>query len=294
MIKRKDGFSGERALVLPASIIHTMENNPLANALHITDIGYYPRAEHHFRKRETPISQYVFIYCVEGRGWFSVNDERYEIKSNQCFILPANVPHSYGADDTDPWTIYWIHFKGEMAPYYAKDTVYPMDLCPSDSSRISDRIGLFEEMFMILKSGYSSENLLYVSSLFHYFLGSLRYVQQYRNASNRTTESDTVERAIHYMKENMEKHVSLQDLAALTGYSPSYFSAMFRQKTGHSPSAYSNLLKIQYACSLLDTTDMKINQICYKVGIGDMFYFSRLFSKIMGMSPKEYRRSKKG
>ena len=62
MIKRKDGFSGERALVLPASIIHTMENNPLANALHITDIGYYPRAEHHFRKRETPlhtINKYV-------------------------------------------------------------------------------------------------------------------------------------------------------------------------------------------------------------------------------------------
>ena len=41
-----------------------------------------------------------------------MNDERYEIKSNQCFILPVNVPHSYGADDTDPWTIYWIHFKG--------------------------------------------------------------------------------------------------------------------------------------------------------------------------------------
>ena len=53
MIKRKDGFSGERALVLPASIIHTMENNPLANALHITDIGYYPRAEH--------LNTYLFI-----------------------------------------------------------------------------------------------------------------------------------------------------------------------------------------------------------------------------------------
>lgn len=62
MIKRKDGFSGERALVLPASIIHTMENNPLANALHITDIGYYPRAEHHFRKREIPsLNTYLFI-----------------------------------------------------------------------------------------------------------------------------------------------------------------------------------------------------------------------------------------
>ena len=39
---------------------------------------------------------------------------------------------------------------------------------------------------------------------------------------------------------------------------------------------------------------MKVNQICYKVGMEDMFYFSRLFSKIMGMSPKEYRNSKKG
>lgn len=294
MIELKDGFQGEQILVLPKLIVDAMEADPLLSRLHITDIGYFPKALHHRRERKAPINQFVFIYCIDGGGWYRVGEHTYTVTANQYFILPAGVPHAYGTSETTPWTIYWIHFKGEMAPYYAKDIVYPMDLCPSDSSRISDRIGLFEEMFMILKSGYSSENLLYVSSLFHYFLGSLRYVQQYRNASNRTTESDTVERAIHYMKENMEKHVSLQDLAALTGYSPSYFSAMFRQKTGHSPSAYSNLLKIQYACSLLDTTDMKINQICYKVGIGDMFYFSRLFSKIMGMSPKEYRRSKKG
>ena len=169
MIKRKDGFSGERALVLPASIIHTMENNPLANALHITDIGYYPRAEHHFRKRETPISQYVFIYCVEGRGWFSVNDERYEIKSNQCFILPANVPHSYGADDTDPWTIYWIHFKGDLAEYYALRLLTPIDIKPTIYSRINGRLNLFEEIYHTLELGYSKENLLYSCSAFHHF-----------------------------------------------------------------------------------------------------------------------------
>lgn len=50
---------------------------------------------------------------------------------------------------------------------------------------------------------------------------------------------------------------------------------------------------MQQACLLLDTTDMKINQICYKIGIEDTYYFSRLFSKIMGMSPREYRKSKK-
>lgn len=68
MIKRKDGFSGERALVLPQSIIHEMEEDPISSILHITDIGYYPKAWHHFRERQEPITQFVFIYCIEGIG----------------------------------------------------------------------------------------------------------------------------------------------------------------------------------------------------------------------------------
>lgn len=282
-------------LVLPKLIVEAMEADPLLSKLHITDIGYFPRALHHCRERRVPINQFVFIYCTDGEGWYRIGEHTHAVMANQYFILPAGVPHAYGASQSAPWTIYWIHFKGDMAVYYAKDALYPMDIRPGSRSRISDRIGLFEEMFAILKSGYSNENLRYVSSLFHYFLGSLRYVKQYRSANgDRHDEADVVEEAIHYMKENMEKRLSLQDMALHTGYSSSHFSALFRQKTGHSPSAYFNLLKVQYACLLLDTTDMRVNQICYKVGMEDMFYFSRLFSKIMGMSPKEYRKSKKG
>lgn len=57
---------------------------------------------------------------------------------------------------------------------------------------------------------------------------------------------------------------------------------------------YFNMLKIQQACALLDFTEIKINQVCYKVGIEDPYYFSRLFNKIMGMPPKEYKKLKKG
>lgn len=102
------------------------------------------------------------------------------------------------------------------------------------------------------------------------------------------------ELAIHYMKENIEKHLTLQDIATQIGYSSSHFSMLFKKKTGHSPLTYFNLLKMQQACLLLDTTDMKINQICYKIGIEDPYYFSRLFCKIMGMSPRKYRTAKKG
>ena len=116
---------------------------------------------------------------------------------------------------------------------------------------------------------------------------------EYKNYDS-TEDENISELAIHYMKENMEKHLSLQDIADQIGYSPSHFSMLFKKKTGHGPVTYFNLLKIQHACFLLDTTDMKINQICYKIGIEDTYYFSRLFSKIMGMSPREYRKSKKG
>jgi AraC-like DNA-binding protein len=103
-----------------------------------------------------------------------------------------------------------------------------------------------------------------------------------------------IEMLIHYMKENIEKHITLHDIASFLGYSPSHISMVFKKNTGHSPMAYLNLLKIQQACLLLDSTDMKINQVCYKVGIDDAYYFSRLFSKMMGMSPRDYKQLKKG
>lgn len=295
MIRQKDGFNGERAIVLPPMIIHMMEKDPLDSMLHITDIGYYPKAEHHFRERKEPINQYIFIYCIDGSGWYRIEGHEYQVSANQYFIIPAGLPHAYGSDNTTPWTIYWIHFKGILAPYYTPEYPRPIDIKPETHSRISWRISLFEEIFNTLKAGYNNGNLRYVSSLFHYYLGSLHYLQQYRNAnSDSVDESNIVEVAIHYMKENMEKHITLHDIANHIGYSSSHFSVLFKKTTGHAPLSYFNLLKIQQACFMLDSTDMKISQICYKIGIEDTYYFSRLFSKTMGVSPREYRKSKKG
>ena len=199
------------------------------------------------------------------------------------------MPHRYEADHDKPWTIYWIHFKGELAKYYAQDAIVPQTINPGLHSRISNRINLFEELFNSLNAGYSIENLRYAMTLFHHYLGSLRYIQQYREVGKSADSSNAVEAAIHFMKENMERHLTLAEIAAYIGYSESHFSMQFKQKTGHSPLAYYNLLKIQEACNLLDNTPMKLNQICYKLGIDDPYYFSRLFTKIMGMSPRNYR-----
>lgn len=95
------------------------------------------------------------------------------------------------------------------------------------------------------------------------------------------------------MRENLEKPLKLQDIADYLGYSASHFSMIFKKTTGHSPVNYINLMKVKEACALLENTDMKINQICHKIGISDCYYFSRLFSKTMGFSPREYREERR-
>lgn len=300
MIRIKEGFRGQRSLVIPKMITDMLERDSLGAALHITDIGYYPTARHHFRERREAPGQFVLIYCVEGRGWYRLGDTRYDVGDGQFFILPHDRPHAYGSDDRCPWTIYWIHFNGTLAPQYAAGMHTPHLIAPASNSRISDRTALFEEIYFTLKAGYSIENLHYALSLFHHYLGSLRYIRQFRlaGASSSETSPTAIEAAcrsaIKYMKENLERRISLAQIAQFTGYTPNHFSTIFKRSVGHAPISYFNLIKMQAACQMLDSTDMSINQIAAKLGFDDTYYFSRLFTKIMGMPPTAYRTADRG
>ena len=107
-------------------------------------------------------------------------------------------------------------------------------------------------------------------------------------------QGDIIQQCINYMKENMDKKLTLEDFAHEVHYSPSYFGQLFLKRTGHSPLNYFNQLKIQKACQLLDFTNMKIKEISYQLGFYDQYHFSKTFIKIMGESPSLYRKKKKG
>ena len=298
MARIKSGFIGERAVILPAPVIDEYKCTELGSMLHITDIGFYPKASYHFRKRtKEEASQYVLIYCTEGEGWFELNDQIQKVTANQVFILPKGQAHSYGCKSTKSWTIYWIHFDGLQASFFAEGFDKPLLVLPEKDSRIEDRLRLFEEIFSTLKNGYSRSNLEFSSSTLIYFLGTLKYLSAYRsgNTSDQPSEQrDVAEEAIHFMRENVRKRLHLKDLADYVGYSTSHFSALFQEKTGYSPFHYFIHLKIQEACHFLDFSEMKVNQISMLMGFEDPFYFSRIFTKIMGDSPSNYRKKKKG
>lgn len=292
MLRIREGFSGERSVVLPEVIQNTCKEDEFISQLYITDIGYYPHAMYHYRERPEGVGQYILIYCFKGSGWYEVLGHHYEVKKNQWFVIPQGEPHVYASNNNDPWTIYWVHFTGKMASFYGNNRFVPSDISTSATSRIAERNELFEEIFGVLTDGYNVNNMRYASSLLYTYLATFCYLKNYRDyrpQSERIDSSDIVKMAVRFMMEHIEKTLTLAEISDYIGYSTSQFSLLFKNSTGHSPLNYFNMLKIQEACKWLENSDLKINQICSKVGIDDSYYFSRLFTKIVGVSPKKYR-----
>ncbi len=293
MVKKSEGFKGQRSIILPRTIVSEIKETTVGRQLFLTDIGFYPNAASHYRERQDGCDQFILIYCTGGKGWISVSGRRYRVENNMYFIIPPKVPHSYGSDENDPWSIYWLHFSGEMAGHFYDISGRAGTIAPSPVSRIEDRIMLFEEIMANLEMGYSRENLEYANVCLLHFLSTFKYISQFRQV-RKIKEHDVVEKAILFMRKNVGKKLLLADIANEAGLSASHFSLLFRKKTGHAPMDYLIHLKMQKACQLLDSTSKRVKEVSALTGYDDQYYFSRIFKKVMGISPDKYRREPKG
>lgn len=230
-------------------------------------------------------------YCTEGEGWYSIHGKTYPIKPNQYIIIPPHVPYSFGTSEEDPWTIYWVHFMGKLSGEFLPASPLPATILPGEYSRLQDRIQLFEEIYGCFSMGYIKEYMVYSSMCLYMFLTSFLYLEQYRYINLPShKEYSFASRVIHYMNEHVEHNLTLEQLAAYFKYSPSHFSMLFQKETGVSPISYFIRLKIQKACQYIVLTKLKLNEISTKLGFEEPAYFSRTFTKVMGISPSEYRR----
>ncbi len=289
MEKISDGFHGEKAIVTPYSIRDFQASSPLTENLFITHIGYYPNAKFHFRNRPKGAREYILIYCEDGEGWVEVDQKKFYLTQKKAFIVPAVTPHVYAADERFPWSIYWMHFRGKHIQHYAPIIGRILHTEEGAVNRHDFRVELFESIFQNLANGYLQDNLEYSSVCLQHFLASFMYTAQF-NRLFLVEDVDIVYKSITFMKNNLEKKLTLEDIAGSVNYSPAYFGTLFKEKTSFSPVEYYNQLKIQHSCSLLQFANLKIKEIAFQLGYYDAFHFSKAFSQEMGISPREYRK----
>lgn len=291
MKRKREGFKGQRSIVIPTYVQEELCSGRRTNLLYVTDIGFYPTAYYHYRERLSGSQQNILIYCIDGQGFIETAGSKHKVLKDQFFIIPEGKPHRYGAEQTDPWTIHWIHFKGQIAYTFLNGNFDIIDLNPEYNKRNDRRIRLFEEIYQTLSMGFGTDNLEYSSSCLWYLLSSFHYITQFERM-RAISMQNIIEKSILYMQENINNKISLYDIAQFCGLSVSQFSLVFKKHTHRSPIDYYNNLRIQNACQMLDYTDLNIKEISSHLDFEDQFYFSRLFKKIMGYSPTNYRRKR--
>ncbi len=293
-MKKQTGFEYEKLLVLPDYVLSELSQHELISQLYVTDIGYFPRAEHHHREREQGADTTIFIYCADGEGWYALDGgEVTHVRSQSLIVLPAGIPHEYGASEGQPWSIYWFHLKGSAVQTLIDSYALSSDTLQLPLGASAKLLELFDHCYHILiDKAYSHPHQLHISQTMRHLISTIG-LSAVRSRQEARKELH-LERAVSYMNEHMNRMISLQELAEHVGLSRQHLIHLFNIQTGSSPIDYFIRMKIQKAGQMLDLTDLSVKAIGSSLGIQDPYYFSRLFKKVMGSSPSEYRNIPKG
>jgi len=271
----------------PKTLLDRLQDDPLAQGLMVTAMGYYPCAFKHAMKRQNH-PDHILIFCTEGRGLLNIDNKTIKISSGDFIYLPSGSTHSYSADKQDPWTIYWLHFDGSLAHQF-----YQYLKLPDYHINIGVQPRVIRVFDGVAALRHSSHNVSEFIQGGHQIQALLSYVallaQQRQPYSDKGLDWEST-RAL--MQQHIHGQLKLETLAATAQLSKFHFMKKFKALTGESPIQYFINMKMQRACYLLDSSSRTIRQVASELGYEDAYYFSRLFKKTIGLSPDHYRQAK--
>ncbi|QLE98389.1 AraC family transcriptional regulator [Neptunomonas phycophila] len=277
--------------VVPRKMVSLLSQHPLAKDLYPLGLGYYKQALNHTMSRNKH-DDYLMIYCLDGEGKLTINNQTHTVKAGDIICLPKGVAHAYKASETTPWTIYWVHFSGDKSEDFidylainSNNYVFPLGI----HSRLTSD---FESLLECRQYSYNINAFVHTASLLRQILTHIAQLQPL--AKQQAAHNFDLERVHSLMQARIHEQLELEALAETVSLSKFHFIKKYKELTGTTPINHFIHLKVERACHLLDVTTKSINEISFAVGYEDAYYFSRIFKKIMGISPSQYRRMRMG
>lgn len=291
---KADGFRNQYLFVLPDTVLAKTQDNKLFSFLSVTDIGYFPNAENHYRIREQGCDSAILMYCHSGSGFVeNQNSERFQVNEGDVIFIPPGTPHCYGASSHNPWSVYWMHFSGLCIPPYAQ-LIGEKPIHSIDAASTETIPRLFHDCFDILKTPWQIEEYFLLCQTAGTILAHISSGIKKRSFNLSPKGELAIGKCIMFMNRNLHKNITLNEFADYSGFSSSHLNALFKNYTGLSPVNYFLNMKIQASSKEIFFTRRPIKDIALDFGIYDPYYFSRLFKKYMGVSPAKYRETAKG
>ena len=231
---------------------------------------------------------YQLLYIVSGKGHFYFHGEDRVVYAGRMVLIQPRQEQRYEYFGEDKTEVYWVHFTGSDVKNILHSYNIPMDDPIFYSGASSTYSYLFKEMIHELqncKTGYEDLLTMYLRQIF-------LLVQRTRQEERPTVSTyiqEEMEFARRYFNEHYNEPISIQEYAESRNMSVCYFQRNFKQIVKHTPMQYLLTIRVNNAASLLEITDYSMAEIAAIVGYEDPLYFSRLFRKIKGVSPRDYR-----
>lgn len=244
------------------------------------------------------IRDFAIIHLVvSGHGKAVVDNQEYTIGKDQCFLFRPNQLHYYESSRDDPWEYYYFSFCGNHVDEILEEMGFADHTVVRSIPHPEELIRLLKQLAETIDDSlttYVHHGLL--SLLIHQFvkisLQEQKPVQlldpEFRSDLLSTGNYTRLARGI--IHNNYAEPIGVVDIARQLNLSVGYLNVLFKQEMHKTVHAYLTEYRMKKAKELLESTPKQIVQIANEVGFGDPLYFSRIFTKYFGVSPKQYRR----
>lgn len=232
---------------------------------------------------------FQLLYIAAGQAHFFLDGKDVVVTAGHMVLyLPKEVQKYvyYGVDQTE---VYWVHFTGGNVKNILKSYGIPLNGHVFYTGKFPEYQRLFLEMIQELQLCRPHFEELLSALLGQLFI----LISRQLNGTHKLADyiQTEMESAIRYFNEHYNKEIVIDDYAASTHRSTTWFIRSFKQYTGMTPMQYIISTRISNAQRLLGSMDYNVTEIASIVGYDNPLYFSRLFKKQTGMAPSEYRKN---
>ena len=239
---------------------------------------------------------YKIYLPVAGLAELVMSDGRYNIKAGNVYFISGYGLRRQICDSQ--MDVYWIHFVPEsLYLSYLLDQLGPVHHWPrssADSSVIVDQdiCAMFDNPDGELNRPRSDSPLTTACRIHGFLLGLIaRLLDKLEHAALHDFHPEyyQLKPALDYMQEHYREKPALVDIARQVHLAPNYFHRRFVQLFGITPFNYMLAQRLNHARHLLMGTSLNIKEVADAVGYDNPFYFTRLFTKTYGVSPRSFR-----
>lgn len=214
-------------------------------------------------------------------------------RGNVCVRKPGQTVHGKGTQNT---VLLTLDFSGrQQAKNYSRNIPGPQQALCDDP--LLENLGgvivpysentfipIYSELLEVAHTDAEAASLL-VLELLHKLNAELCR----REYTKRKPTETACSKVLHYIKENLDKPIRLEQLAAMVHLDKSYFVRLFRETYGQTPIQFLINLRMEHACDLITYTDLPMGQIAQQCGYPSPSHFSAEYKKHYGVTPATHR-----